>query len=98
MSKLVVVAIDFGTTFSGYSFSFRYEYEKDPMKISTVKWHTDAGIFDKTSTCILFDASGNFDSFGFEAEENYANLVLTNKHHNWYYFRRFKMMLYDKMV
>ena len=98
MSKLMVVAIDFGTTFSGYSFSLRHEYNNDPLKISTVRWVSDAGIFEKTSSCILFNAAGNFDSFGFEAEENYANLSAINKHRDWYYFRRFKMMLYDKMV
>ena len=98
MSKLMVVAIDFGTTFSGYSFSLRHEFKNDPLKISTVKWIADAGVFEKTSTCILFDALGNFDSFGFEAEENYANLAATNKHLDWYFFRRFKMMLYEKMV
>lgn len=98
MSKLMVVAIDFGTTFSGYSFSLRHEYNNDPLKISIVRWVSDAGIFEKTSSCILFNAAGNFDSFGFEAEEKYANLSATNKHRDWYYFRRFKMMLYDKMV
>ena len=31
--KLVVAAIDFGTTFSGYAFSLRHEHEKDPLCI-----------------------------------------------------------------
>ncbi|XP_060064402.1 heat shock 70 kDa protein 12B-like [Ylistrum balloti] len=32
---LMVAAIDFGNRYSGYAFSFRYGYEKDPLKIST---------------------------------------------------------------
>lgn len=32
-TKLVVAAIDFGTTFSGYAYSLKNEYEKDPLKV-----------------------------------------------------------------
>ena len=100
MSNMLVAAIDFGTTFSGYAFSFLHEYKKAPLKIWTVKWYSAMGtlITEKTSTCALFDAGGKFHSFGFEAEEKYSNLVIEDKHNDWYYFRRFKMMLYDKKV
>jgi hypothetical protein len=38
-NKLVVAALDFGTTFSGYAFSFRHEHEKDPLRIKVnSKW------------------------------------------------------------
>ena len=100
MSSLLVAAIDFGTTFSGYAFSFLHDYKRDPLKISTNSWTAGVGqlMTLKTSTCVLFDTVGKFHSFGFEAEEKYSNLALDDKHHDWYYFRRFKMMLYDKMV
>ena len=100
MSSLLVAAIDFGTTFSGYAFSFLHDYKRDPLKISANSWNAGIGhlVTLKTSTCVLFDAAGNFHSFGFEAEEKYSNLALDEMHHNWYYFRRFKMMLYDKTV
>ena len=29
----ISAAIDFGTTFSGYAFSFKHEYEKDPCQV-----------------------------------------------------------------
>ncbi|XP_078325395.1 heat shock 70 kDa protein 12B-like [Crassostrea virginica] len=98
MSSLLVAAIDFGTTFSGYAFSFLHDYNRDPLKISTNSWNAGIGklMTLKTSTCVLFDATGKFHSFGFEAEEKYSNLALEDNHHDWYYFRRFKMMLYDK--
>nr|XP_022323071.1 heat shock 70 kDa protein 12B-like isoform X4 [Crassostrea virginica] len=98
MSSLLVAAIDFGTTFSGYAFSFLHDYKRDPLKISANTWNAGIGqlVTQKTSTCVLFDAAGKFHSFGFEAEEKYSNLALDAQHNDWYYFRRFKMMLYDK--
>ena len=43
-NKLLVAAIDFGTTYSGYAFSFRHDYERDPLKISTnTAWSSSAG-------------------------------------------------------
>jgi len=31
--KLMVAAVDFGTTFSGYAFSFRHDYQNNPLDI-----------------------------------------------------------------
>ncbi|XP_062615747.1 heat shock 70 kDa protein 12A-like isoform X1 [Saccostrea cucullata] len=98
MSNLLVAAIDFGTTFSGYAFSFLHDYRRDPLKISANTWTAGSGnlVSLKTSTCVLFDPNGKFHSFGFEAEDKYSNLALDDDHHDWYYFRRFKMLLYEK--
>ncbi|WAQ99591.1 HS12B-like protein [Mya arenaria] len=52
----------------------------------------------KTSTCVLFDGNKKFHSFGFDAEDNYSGLALDNKHHGYYFFKQFKMMLFDKMT
>lgn len=100
MPSLLVAAIDFGTTFSGYAFSLRHEYMRDPLKISTTTWTAGSRnlMSLKNSTCVLFDPTEKFHSFGYEAEEMYSNLALEDKHLDWYYFRRFKMMLYNKMV
>ena len=100
MSSILVAAIDFGTTFSGYAFSFLHEYDKKLLNISVIKWNSRMGPLttEKTSTCVLFDKDRKFHSFGYEAEDKYSSLAFDNKHHDWYYFRRFKMMLYDKKV
>ena len=37
-TKLIVAAIDFGTTFSGYAFSFAHDFQSDPFKIQTNHW------------------------------------------------------------
>ncbi|KAK3586349.1 hypothetical protein CHS0354_027316 [Potamilus streckersoni] len=96
---LLVAAIDFGTTYSGYAFSFQHEYTEDPCKISANTWNAGSrGLMSlKAPTCALFDPKKKFHSFGYEAEEKYANLAADGAAHGWYYFRRFKMTLFDKM-
>ncbi|KAL3878559.1 hypothetical protein ACJMK2_030896 [Sinanodonta woodiana] len=96
---LLVAAIDFGTTYSGYAFSFRNDYEKDPCKIYTPVWNDGYRSLAslKAPTCALFDPHKKFHSFGYEAEDKYADLAAYNEADGWYYFRRFKMTLYDKM-
>jgi hypothetical protein len=96
-SALLAVAFDFGTTYSGYAFSFR----NDPLKVQTNQgWiaGSDQLISLKTPTCVLLNRSGQFDSFGFEAENNFATLAEDNKHHGWLLFRRFKMILHSNEV
>ncbi|XP_078341043.1 heat shock 70 kDa protein 12A-like isoform X2 [Crassostrea virginica] len=95
---LLVAAIDFGTTYSGYAYSSREDFEKERTKAYLKQW-VDPGssmMYNKTSTCILFDESVNFSKFGFEAEAKYLDLIMDNEHRTWYFFRRFKMTLYDK--
>lgn len=96
---LVVAAIDFGTTYSGYAFSFLHDYKKDPTKCAMYTWTAGSGglISLKTPSCILFDRNGIFDSCGFEAETKYADLALENKHADWLFFERFKMNLYKQI-
>ena len=33
IGPFISAAIDFGTTFSGYAFSFKHDYEKDPCQV-----------------------------------------------------------------
>jgi hypothetical protein len=35
---LVVAAIDFGTTFSSWGFSFKHEFDLDPTKVTAKQW------------------------------------------------------------
>lgn len=96
---IVVAAIDFGTTYSGWAFSFKHEFESDPTKISSKHWRGGQLISHKGPTCVLIKPDGKtLDSFAFDAETKYADLSANGEHTKWYYFRRFKMMLYDKMV
>ncbi|XP_053400410.1 heat shock 70 kDa protein 12A-like [Mercenaria mercenaria] len=94
---LLVAAIDFGTAYSGYAFSTRGDYNRDPLKVSANTWGAGNLMSLKTSTCVLFDKNKKFHSFGFEAEDNYSGYALDDEHHDYYFFRRFKMKLFDRM-
>lgn len=100
MSHLVVAAFDFGTTFSTCAISYWHNYQRNPTNTTIHAWGVDSGGLSslKTPTCILFDPTGKYHSFGSDAEEMYSNLALDDKHHDWFYFRRFTMMLTNKMV
>ena len=80
-NALVVVGIDFGTTYSGYGYSFRAEYKNDHSTISSDSdWKSGDGLVTiKTPTVILFDENGKFQSFGYEAEEVYTQLLEDGK-------------------
>ncbi|XP_052780252.1 heat shock 70 kDa protein 12A-like isoform X2 [Mya arenaria] len=97
-STLLVAAFDFGTTYSGYAFSFK----NDPLKAQTNHtWSSRAAgqfISLKTSTSVLLNPEGEFDSFGFEAEDNYASKAENDEHEGWRLFRRFKMFLQNKVL
>lgn len=98
--KLLVVAIDFGTTFSGYAFAFQSDNIQDPLDIKGNQWNmgSESGVSLKTSTSVLFDTKGEFAAFGTEAEDRYTELALNEKHQDWYFFRQFKMILYNNQV
>ena len=71
------------------------------LQIVTFTWSgTNALMSLKTSTCVLFKPDKTFHSFGYEAEDHYGELVSdkTGEHKEWYYFRRFKMQLFDTKV
>lgn len=97
---LVAAAIDIGTTHSGYAFSFKHEYDADPLKITSTNWETGFGttVSIKTPTCVLFDKDKVFHSFGYEAEEKYLYLALDEEHQEWYFFKNFITTLFNKKV
>ncbi|XP_062578755.1 heat shock 70 kDa protein 12B-like [Saccostrea cucullata] len=96
-NALVSAAFDFGTAYSGYAYSLRSDFNEDPTKILTCEgWPASKGLSMKTATCVLFNEKQEFDSFGYEAENKYMTLASEHFHHNWFYFRRFKMELYGE--
>ncbi|XP_071142785.1 heat shock 70 kDa protein 12A-like [Mytilus edulis] len=94
---LFVVAIDFGTTYSGYAFSSRDDFKKDPLKISSNQaWNAgSARHFSlKTPTCLLLNDKEEFVSFGYEAENRYSEIAMDHEQNEYLFFQRFKMQLY----
>lgn len=98
--NILSAAIAIGTEFSSYAFSTVSKEHGDLLRIlsSVLSFNPTDGLSTGTPTCVLFNSKGNFDSYGDEAEEKYSNLVRDDEHRNWYFFRRFKMMLSNKKV
>ncbi|KAJ8298485.1 hypothetical protein KUTeg_025016 [Tegillarca granosa] len=99
--KILVAAIDFGTTFSGYAFSFKHEYKEDPMNIkANNSWFAGSMslVSLKAPTCVLLSPEKQFLAFGFEAEDKYSELALDEAHQGHYFFKRFKMILAEKKL
>ena len=82
---MFVAAIDFGTIYSGYAFSSRDDFKKDPLKIrSNQAWNAGSQrhISLKTPTCLLLDDKEELVSFGYEAENEYSSMVIDRKKMN----------------
>lgn len=89
---LVVVAIDFGTTSSGYAYSFT----KEPECIHVMRrWEGgDPGVSNqKTPTTILLTPERKFHSFGYAARDFYHDLD-PSEAKQWLYLEKFKMKLH----
>lgn len=94
-SPLVVVALDFGTTYSGIALSFIDR----PNEILAKLWNSPKYnlMSVKTPTCLLINKTRKDDyRFGYEAEEDYADMLTdsTGEAENYYFFDRFKMELH----
>ena len=92
----VVVAIDFGTTFSGYAFAFT----RDPESVHMMRrWEGgDPGVTNqKTPTTLLLKPDGSFHSFGFGARDFYHDLEPEDAK-KWMFFDKFKMSLHSNKV
>ena len=62
----MVAAIDFGTTFCGYAFSFKDKMSEVHMNNN---WGAEAGCASfKTPTCVLLDPQKKFHAFGYDAQ------------------------------
>ena len=88
IKRAVSAALDIGTSYTGYAYSFK----EDPEKIyMNDKWR--AGNFSsfKTPTCLLMNPARQFKAFGYEAIEKYTHLSKINRHQGWLLFRNFKM-------
>jgi hypothetical protein len=52
----------------------------------------------KAPTTVLIQPDGHtLEAFGYEAEDRYAELAEEGKHKVYFYFERFKMILFDKV-
>ncbi|XP_060574858.1 heat shock 70 kDa protein 12B-like [Ruditapes philippinarum] len=97
--SLLVEAIDFGTTYSGWAFSFLNDFLLDPTKASVKQWYSSGTLVtEKAPTCLLIKSDGKtFEEFGYDAENQFRELADNKMHEEFYYFIRFKMALNKKL-
>lgn len=95
----VVVAIDLGTTFSGYAFSTAKDFKKDPAIVYANQiWTGTNQVNVKCPTCILLDQKKDCIAFGFEAKEKFKEVLKNKEQNEYYFFEKFKMNLYSEQV
>jgi molecular chaperone DnaK (HSP70) len=87
----MVIAIDLGTTYSGYACAFK----GDPDKIFVNKnWTSSQGYQSyKTPTSVLTGPSGGFLAFGYDAQSQYSK-HLQNGNMGYNLYQHFKMLLH----
>jgi len=72
--------------------------KSDQDNVTVIKKWQDGVDDGKIPTAILFDENQQFKAFGNTAVEKYKELVYDGEHEEKYFFRDFKMELYDKAV
>ena len=93
----VVVSIDFGTSFSGFAYSFNHEDGSEDIYMNRAWGSAQGSSTLKTPTCLLLDPEKTFVSFGYEAADKYAELE-EGEDRSFYFFDRFKMLLHGSEV
>uniref|UniRef100_A0A1B6GZM7 Heat shock 70 kDa protein 12A n=1 Tax=Cuerna arida TaxID=1464854 RepID=A0A1B6GZM7_9HEMI len=91
----VVVAIDLGTTYSGYAYCYtRHHFDKEVHMMRN--WEGgDPGLNNqKIPTTLLISPEGLFHSFGFAARDFYHDLEPQDAC-RWFYFDKFKKTLHN---
>lgn len=98
----LVAALDFGTVYSGYAFAIRKSSNiKDDMIINiNPPWNAGGHqlLSIKTPTTLLLDQNKQVIAFGYHAENRYTDIIMDGEQDDYYYFRRFKMNLYEQEV
>ena len=94
---IAVVAIDFGTTFSGFAFPFNHKEGEQGIHMNR-EWGSDQGYSTlKRPTCLLLNPDQSFNSFGYEVQDRFAELE-EEQAQEFYFFEHFKMILYNSDV
>ena len=96
-NSIFVVAIDIGTTYSGYAFASKKDFVCDPPKFYTNVWPGSKLLSLKAPTAVLLDENKELVAFGYEAENLFSELVLDNEHKAYFYFHQFKMLLHNQV-
>ena len=88
----IFAAIDFGTTYFGYAFHIKVKggLTQDILGNGRGK--------EREPTCLLLKPDKTFAALGYKAVEEFYNNLDTDEQKSHYYFRQFKMRLYEKKL
>ena len=93
----LTVALDVGTTQSGYVFSRNSKDGKS--KIHTYQWRNGEGVESaKVPSAVLFYPDMTFHSFGYKAIQTFTELCKNGQSDGWHFVRKFKLALFDNKV
>lgn len=106
-TRPAVAAIDFGTTYSGFAFSLKYDWSK----VRVIENSSGNCLSMKVPTSLLLKSDQTFAAFGLLADTFYTQMAVKDKddsdsedddkktpkedYKNYYYFHRFKMLLHE---
>lgn len=109
-TRAAVAAIDFGTTYSGFAFSWKYDWSK----VQVIENCSGNFLSMKVPTSLLLNPDKTIAAFGLQADTNYTEMAEKNDsdsdsenngekkskedYRNYYYFHRFKMLLHENKV
>jgi molecular chaperone DnaK (HSP70) len=85
----IVIAIDFGTSRSGYAYAFL----EDRTIYGRTEWPGQQVPYCKTLTDLLYTPGGEAIAWGYEARRKLAELRKNHAARDYYFFSRFKMKL-----
>ena len=93
----LVCAIDLGTTYSGYAYAEKREYQYDPLNITVPNWFDPSPntFSNKIPTTLLLDKDQSFVAFGCEAENTYAELEKKGKNDDHIFIPQIDFMFQD---
>lgn len=95
MSIHLVGAIDIGTSYSGWAYSF----ETESKNIRIKHWNVGHENMEKTPTCLLLAPDKTtVVAFGNDAENTFAQLVHDGEQDRYYYFKQYKNVLKPHQV
>ncbi|XP_062602944.1 heat shock 70 kDa protein 12A-like [Saccostrea cucullata] len=94
-SFLLVAAIDFGTTYSGYAYAMKSNSSNNSEPFNIPRWPGNGTISNRVPTAVLFGPDGSFLRFGYEANTYMQDNPNDEDLEKFYFFQDFKMLLYQ---
>lgn len=91
---ILVVAIDIGTSSSGYAYSFKEDYKRNPLEITLS--NQDDTNYPRFPTCVLLNPEMNSFAFGYDAKEKY--FYMEQNRNDYYFFGEYQLGLHDSIV